>query len=131
MEYICEHYGRDTGKINSIFTDNKIKSAGLTISPNPFSPDNDGFEDFCTINYSLGISLSQIRIKIFDDKGRLIRTLVNNQSSGSTGSIIFNGLNENNSPLKIGMYIILFEATNAQTGQQEILKDVVVVARKL
>ena len=123
--------GATPGKANSIFTDNKIHSAGLTISPNPFSPDNDGFEDFCAINYSLGIPLSQIRIKIFDDKGRLVKTLVNNQPSGSTGSIIFNGLNENNSPLKIGMYIILFEATNSQTGQQEILKDVIVVARKL
>ncbi|KAB2843706.1 MAG: hypothetical protein F9K45_05725, partial [Melioribacteraceae bacterium] len=123
--------GATPGKKNSLFTDNKITSAGLTISPNPFSPDNDGFEDFCTINYRLGIPLSQIRIKIFDDNGRLVKTLVNNQPSGSTGSIIFNGLNENNAPLKIGMYIILFEATNAQTGQQEILKDVIVVARKL
>lgn len=123
--------GATPGKVNSIFTDNKFENSGLTISPNPFSPDNDGFEDFCTINYSLGIPLSQIRVKIFDDKGRLVKTLANNQPSGSTGSIIFNGLNENNSPLKIGMYIILFEALNAQTGQQEILKDVVVVARKL
>lgn len=123
--------GATPGKKNSIFTDYKINSSGLTISPNPFSPDNDGFEDFCTINYNLGISLSQIRIKIFDDRGRLVRTLANNKPSGSTGTIIFNGLNDNNSPLRIGMYIIYFEATNSQTGAQEILKDVVVVARKL
>jgi hypothetical protein len=59
------------------------------MSPNPFSPNNHTFENFTIINYNFTQNSSEVRIKIFDSKGRLVRTLLNNQPSGSSGSVIF------------------------------------------
>jgi len=123
--------GATPGKQNSIFTNNENKEANISVSPNPFSPDNDGFEDFTVINYKLTQKLSQIRIKIFDSKGRLVRTLINNQAAASSGSIVFDGLGDDGKALRIGIYIIFMEALNDNSGVVETLKITVVVARKL
>ncbi|MCK5088215.1 MAG: gliding motility-associated C-terminal domain-containing protein, partial [Melioribacteraceae bacterium] len=122
--------GATPGLINSIFTKSVSSTSSLSFSPNPFSPDSDGFEDFTLISYNLTEQTAQIRIKIFDDRGRLVRTLVNNKASASSGSVIFDGLDDNGNPLRIGMYIVFLEALNSNNGTVEVLKDVVVVARK-
>jgi flagellar hook assembly protein FlgD len=116
---------------NSVFTEGNISEAKLSFSPNPFSPDNDGYEDFTMIRYNLSVNTAQIRIKIFDDKGRLVRTLVNNKPSASSGTEIFDGLDDNGNPLRIGMYIVFIEASNSENGVVDVLKDVIVIARKL
>ncbi|MFZ0455073.1 MAG: lamin tail domain-containing protein [Ignavibacteriaceae bacterium] len=123
--------GATPGKMNSIFSENKHSENKISISPNPFSPDNDGFEDFTIINYALSQNTSQVRIKIFDNRGRLLRTLLNNQPSGSKGSVVFDGLEEDGTPFRMGIYIIFLESLNEITGVSETLKTVVVVARKL
>jgi hypothetical protein len=123
--------GATPARVNSISVDKKITKSKLEISPNPFSPDNDGFEDFTFISYSLTEPISQIRIRIFDSKGRFIKSLTENVFTGSSGSIVFDGLDSNNTALKIGIYIILFEAINSNNSVVETIKDVVVIARKL
>ena len=123
--------GATPGKQNSIYTINPNLQSNISVSPNPFSPDNDGFEDFTIINYNLPQSTSQVRIKIFDNKGRLVRTLANNQASGSSGSIIFDGIGDDGQALRIGIYIIFLESINEGAGVVETMKTVVVVARKL
>lgn len=116
---------------NSIYTENQNRSNNISVSPNPFSPDNDGFEDFTIINYTLSQQTAQVRIKIFDSKGRLVRTLLNNQPSGSIGSVVFDGIGDDGAALRIGIYIIFLEALNETEGVVETLKNTVVVARKL
>ncbi len=123
--------GATPGKENSIFTSNLQIEEKISVSPNPFSPDNDGFEDFTIVNYNLKQLTAQVRIKIFDSQGRLVRTLLNNQASGSKGSVVFDGLNDSGHPLRIGIYIIFLEAMNESYGVLETMKTVVVVARKL
>ncbi len=126
-----DYQGATPGRQNSIFTENENRQSGISVSPNPFSPDNDGYEDFCIINYTLSQAVSQIRIKIFDNRGRLVRTLENNMPSASHGSVIFNGLEDNGIPLRMGIYIIFLEALNENTGVVENLKTVIVSARRL
>lgn len=123
--------GGTPGYVNSIFAENKNIQSNISVSPNPFSPDNDGFEDFTIINYNLSQSVSQIKLKIFDSRGRLVRTVYSNQPSGSNGSVIFDGLDDDGNALRIGIYIILLEALNDNSGTVETLKTTVVVARKL
>lgn len=123
--------GGTPGKINSIFSENLNKENNISVSPNPFSPDNDGFEDFTIINYNLTQPTAQVRIKIFDNRGRLLRTLLNNAPSGQSGSVIFDGLDDDGQVLRIGIYIIFLEAMNDNAGVIETMKTVVVVARKL
>lgn len=124
-------FGATPGKVNSVNVTNLITKSKLEITPNPFSPDNDGFEDFAFINYNLSETVSRVRIRIFDSKGRFIKTIANNQAVGSNGTIIFDGLDNNNNPLKIGIYIVLFEAVNSKNVTVDVMKEVVVVARKL
>lgn len=123
--------GGTPGNQNSIFAENLNQSANISVNPNPFSPDNDGFEDFTVINYNLFQATAQVRIKIFDSKGRLVRTLLNNQASGSSGSVVFDGLDDENNALRMGIYIIFLEALNDNSGIVETIKSTVVVARRL
>ena len=57
--------------------------------------------------------------------------LANNQPSGSSGSVIFDGRDDSGEALRIGLYIIFLEAINEGSGVVERMKTIVVVARKL
>lgn len=118
-------------KKNSIYTTIPLSSGKITVSPNPFSPDGDGFEDFTIIKYSLPYKASQVRMKVFDVKGRLVRSLLNNQYTGSEGEIIFNGFNDNGERLRLGIYILFIETVDDKGGTFETIKSTVVVATKL
>ncbi|MBI1939360.1 MAG: lamin tail domain-containing protein [Ignavibacteriales bacterium] len=124
------HEGATPCKENSIFTKTLVSESKVTLSPNPFSPDNDGFEDFTTINFNLSQKIVQVRIKVFDSIGRFVRTLAHNLSAASNGSIIFDGLDDSGKPLRLGIYILLIEIIN-DSGFSETIKTPVVVARKL
>lgn len=123
--------GGTPGNRNSIFTSNENNSNQVNVFPNPFSPDGDGFEDYTIIKYKLKLSISQLRIKVYDIKGRLVRTLLNNQLSGNEGQVIFDGKNDNGEKLRIGIYILFIEALNDIGGVVEQTKATVVVASKL
>ena len=117
--------------MNSIFTENLSRESSVTINPNPFSPDNDGFEDFTIINLDLNQALSQVRIKIYDNQGRVVRTLENSRPSASKNSIIFDGRDDTGKALRIGIYILLIEAVSSAGGSIQTMKAPVVIARKL
>ncbi len=116
---------------NSVFITRLPSQSKIDISPNPFSPDNDGYEDFTIISFELPIQTSSIRVRIFDSIGRLVRTLADNEPISSKGSLIFDGLDDSKQPLRIGIYIVLLEAINQQNGIVEVLKKPIVVAKKL
>jgi len=122
--------GGTPGKKNSIFVQNN-SSTELSISPNPFSPDGDGHEDFTIIKYKLKSNTAQIRVKIFDVKGRIVKSLINNQLSGSEAQIIFDGKDDSGTKLRVGIYVALLEAVDDRGGTIEQLKATFVVAAKL
>lgn len=123
--------GGSPGLKNSIYTGIVISTGEITVSPNPFSPDGDGYEDFTVISYKLQNTVSQVRMKIFDVKGRLVKTIMNNQASGSQGQVVFDGLDEEKRKLRLGIYIIFLEALNDQNGVVETIKSTLVVGAKL
>jgi hypothetical protein len=123
--------GGSPGRANAIYTTGLPSSASISISPNPFSPDGDGYEDFCVIRYNLPTSTSLIRITIFDIKGRLLRTLANAELSGPRGEIVWDGLDDGKQRVRIGPYILFLEAIDSQGGTIATAKAVVVVATKL
>lgn len=126
-----EPLGGSPGKQNSIFTAVVPSAVTLSFSPNPFSPDGDGFEDHTIVFYELPSTTALIRLRIYDSKGRLVRTLANNEPSGATGQIIWDGLDDNKERVRIGIYIVLLEALDAIGGELQKTKGVVVVAAKL
>lgn len=123
--------GATPGHRNSIYTPAIPSATKLKLSPNPFSPDNDGYEDFLAISYSLPSPISMIRVRCFDVAGRLVRLLANNEPAAATGTVLWDGLDDDHQRVSIGMYIILFEALDAFGGVVHTMKDVAVVARKL
>jgi len=123
--------GGSPGKQNSIYSENNSRESKVMISPNPFSPDNDGFEDYAIINFDLAQPLSQVRIKVFDSLGRLVRNIAENRLASSKNSAIFDGLDDNGRPLRIGIYILLIEAIAEGSGNVDVMKTPIVVARKL
>jgi hypothetical protein len=123
--------GGTPARPNSVFTTAPPSGATLSLSPNPFSPDGDGFEDFCAIRYNLPTSTSTISVKVFDIKGRLIRTLANSDLAGAQGEIIWDGFDDAKQRVRIGPYIVYLEALDSRGGTVATAKAVVVVATKL
>ncbi len=123
-------YGATPAEENSIYTRLENKTTSISVSPNPFSPDNDGHEDFTVISFQLKDAVSQVRIKIYDSKGRLVRTILNNIPVSSSGNVLFDGSDDFGNPLRIGIYIVYLEAIG-NSGVVQALKIPVVVARKL
>ncbi len=124
--------GGTPGRRNSAFIElsPQPQEASLSINPNPFSPDGDGFNDVCMISYFLPFNSGVINVKIFDSNGRLVKTLANNQFSNQSGNLIWDGTGDNGRILRIGIYIILFEATS-ENGQTFRQKSTLVLAKKL
>ncbi len=123
--------GGTPGKVNSIITVSTKNNSVISISPNPFSPDGDGFEDFCIIRYNLPLITSTINLKIYDIKGRLIRTLANGELAGMRGEIIWDGFDNNKQRARIGVYVVFLEATDQSSNKVITAKAVAVVATKL
>ncbi len=123
--------GGTPGFPNSILALSVPTAASLSISPNPFSPDGDGYEDFCIIKYTLPMTTSLVRIRIYDLRGRMIRMLANSEPSGATGEIVWDGLDDERQKARIGPHIILIDAIDNEGGVVEGAKGVVVVATRL
>jgi len=123
--------GGTPGEQNSIFTQTLPSDADLSISPNPFSPDNDGQEDFTIISYEVPVTTASVNIKIYDLRGRLVRFLANNQPSGSTNSIVWDGYDDNGRLSRIGIYVVFLQALNAEAGLLRTQKRTVVLATNL
>ncbi len=123
--------GGTPGEKNSIVVSSPSTEEELSVSPNPFSPDGDGFEDFTIISYSIKSSTVNIRARVFDRRGYLIRSLANNNATTSIGTLIWDGFNDEEEKIRIGAYILLFEATD-QLGKSVMQsKKVIVVAKPL
>jgi Lamin Tail Domain/CHU_C Type IX secretion signal domain len=122
-------YGTPTQQ-NSQFRADLAVQGDIVISPKTFSPDNDGFEDFLTINYTFPDPGYVANITIYDAAGRPVRYLAKNALLGIKGVFRWDGLGENNNKLPIGPYVVLVEAFNLQ-GRKRQFKQVAVLARRL
>lgn len=105
-------------------------STGINFTPNPFSPDDDGFDDNLFLNYKLNESDYLLRIRIFDRYGREVRKLTDGKPAGFEGSLIWDGLTDDRRTNRVGFYIVLFEAFDSANGRNITFKKTVVLARK-
>jgi hypothetical protein len=124
-------YGATPGRQNSIFSDLSIRASKVEIQPNPFSPDDDGFEDHTIISGEIPDKSARIKIQIFDIKGRRIRTLKDNIFTESQFNMVWDGKNDNNQPARMGIYIVFVQILNDRNGVLRQLKTSVVLAHKL
>ena len=117
------------GYKNSQFTDNENNDERFHVEPEVFSPDNDGRDDLLSIQYNLQQHGYVASIKIFDKRGRIIRHLINNKTMSTEGSVIWNGLDNNNQKARVGIYIVYIELFDMK-GNVESIKKRCVLGRK-
>lgn len=121
-------YGTPTYK-NSQFRIDAGVQGTITVTPEIMSPDNDGQDDFATINFSFPEPGYVANITIFDAAGRPVRYLQRNALAGVNGFFRWDGLGEKNQQLNAGIYVIYTEVFNLQ-GKTKKYKNVIVLARK-
>ena len=121
-------YGTPTYKNSQFRTDLELKG-DITISPEIISPDNDGVDDFATINYIFPAPGYVTSITIFDATGRMVRYLQRNAISGIKGNYRWDGLGEKNQKLPVGVYVIYTAVFNLD-GKKKQFKKVIVLARR-
>ena len=121
-------YGTPTYKNSQYRAEGELKG-DISISPEIFSPDNDGMDDYATIDYVFPKPGYVINISIFDAGGRVVRYLQRNVLCGIKGNYRWDGLGEKNQKLPVGIYIIYTEAYNLD-GKSKQFKNVIVLARK-
>jgi len=121
-------YGTPTYKNSQYRSDQQVQGE-INVTPAIFSPDNDGIDDFASIDYSFPEPGYVANITIFDASGRPVRYLQQNALCGITGKYQWDGLGDKNQKLPIGIYIIFTEVYNLNgiTGQ---FKNTIVLARK-
>ncbi len=102
----------------------------VSIDPQLFSPNNDGFNDVMTINFDLVENDNFVDITIHDNQGRLIRELHDNLFVGQKGILTWDGINSEGRKAPIGTYIVLVSVKNA-VGDETVFKLVAVLGGQI
>jgi len=110
---------------NSQYSDFLYLEEPISIYPEIFSPDNDGYHDIVSINYQFSEQGYIANISVFDSKGKLVKILVKNELLGTKGSYIWDGITESGQKAIIGIYIIYFEVFDMMGNSKSYKKTVV------
>ncbi len=98
----------------------------ITFSPESFSPNFDGYNDEYLIKYEVDKPGYVANISIFDESGRFLFKLANNEIINTSGTIEWNGEDQTGQKLKHGVYIVMVELFNP-SGETYRYKDGVVI----
>lgn len=74
-----------------------------------FSPDSDGYQDIAVFTYNLPIIGMVGNALIYDNRGRLIKQVLNNELLSTSGEFTWDGVNEYGQKGSIGIYLVYFE----------------------
>lgn len=108
-----------------------IINGELSFTSETVSPDNDGFEDFLQINYELSENGLVGTVSIFDDNGRKIVTVIEQELLGISGTLVWDGITSQGTKASIGVYVLLFETFSIDGEVNFTNKKAFVVAGKL
>ena len=117
------------GQPNSMMQSTEVSQGEIAIDPEVFSPDGDGFDDACFINYRFDESGYTMNTYIFNVAGQLVRHLAKGELVGQEGSVIWNGLDNNGNRVPVGVYVVLTEIFNFD-GKVKQYKNAVVVGTR-
>lgn len=120
-------YGTPGYKNSQLLNQNTTNST-IHFSTNIISPDNDGRDDFLSIEFNFLENGNLSNIIIFDLNGRAVRILHKNILNGTSGRWLWDGLGNQQKYLPSGRYIVLVEVFNPQ-GKYETFKKVISVVK--
>jgi hypothetical protein len=93
-----------------------VSNGEITFTEDIFSPDNDGYQDILQVTYNLTNSGLLGKAQIFDDRGRLVRTIFTNELVGSSGTFSWDGTTDQQVKASIGIYVLVFEVFSTDGG---------------
>lgn len=115
---------------NSQYSEGIVTEDPVSVSPEVFSPDNDGYNDVLNLNYIFDTPGYIATITIYDANGRLIRELIKSNYLGTSGTFSWDGITDDNEKARIGIYVIYFEVFDVN-GNVKHYKKTAVLAGKL
>ncbi len=117
--------GATPGYKNSAFAD--LPSANVqnvVLKNNVFSPNNDGIDDELVIEYNFDKAENYANFYIFDSRGRLVTQLINNETLGKKGIIVWDGFKDS-SKTSIGIYLLYYKIIDTNSNVIEGKKTIV------
>ena len=102
----------------------------ITLNPARLSPDDDGYEDFLDIRYTLPMEGYAATVGIFDADGNRIKYLVRQELLGTEGALRWDGDADNGSKARPGIHILFMEIFGPNGDVMTLKKVFVVVAKK-
>ncbi|MDW3646413.1 MAG: lamin tail domain-containing protein [Bacteroidia bacterium] len=119
------------GYPNSQEIDQNSMISEVRLDRESFTPDLDGVGDVVAIEYDFDFNGANARVSVLDSQGRPIKILQQNTLLGTeAGSFFWDGTDAKGTKADLGIYIILFELTQAENGQRQVYKLPVVLAAK-
>jgi len=114
---------------NSQFLENVTNVDEISLASQTFSPDNDGFEDVLRILFNLPQANYIANVTIYNDQGKLIKKLIQNETLATQGEWIWDGIDQDLHKAKTGIYIIYAELFDLN-GNVKKYKKIAVAAAK-
>ncbi|MEM7369310.1 MAG: lamin tail domain-containing protein [Bacteroidota bacterium] len=104
----------------------------VSVTPQTFSPNQDGQDDVLAINYQFDFPGGNARISILDSRGRLVKILHQNiLLNTGVGTFFWDGTDARQGRAPIGTYIVLFEVVDTSAGIKKVFRQVCVLADQL
>jgi hypothetical protein len=100
----------------------------VEVRPPVISPDNDGIDDICFIEYQLNEPNYVATVIIYDLNGNIVRNLVRSATLSAKGFFWWDGLGDKNQRLPTGVYIIVTQLF-LLNGKKKHFKNIVTIGR--
>jgi hypothetical protein len=118
------------GRPNSQAQDAAGGNQDWTVTPEVFTPDDDGQQDFATLNYHLDAPGYAASVTVYDALGRLTRRLTRNETLPTNGFIQWDGIDDKGRKAAVGYYILLVELFRPSGGEKREYKKTVVLGAR-
>ena len=119
------------GRPNSQAQDAVGNGQELALVPELFTPDDDGQQDFTTLNYQLDQPGYVGSVTVYDALGQLTRHLLRNESLPTAGFVQWDGLDEHGRKAAVGYYLVHIELFRPSGGERREYRKTVVVGARL
>ncbi len=120
------------GYQNSQFRESDDPNPEKTIwcDPEVFSPDNDGTNDICFIQYNTGYAGFVATVSVFNPAGIKVANLAQNALLSANGSITWDGKTLRGTNAETGIYVVYFEMFHPVSGKKMNFKLPLVVSAR-
>ena len=119
------------GRVNSQFSENTpVHEESFALSPEIFSPDNDGTDDIASLSYNLSRQGFVANITVYDASGRVIHKIAQNYLLGTSGRLTWDGTRQEGTRCPPGIYLFYIEIFHPDGEVQKYKKSVVLSYRR-